>query len=149
MALHDELYEAATSDSPGNPRFPLYTHAPTDADAAAPGSPFVHLLSLRADRRIVARFWCADRPAGAELRVDFEPLVATLPWPGGGAVATSAFVAKLLTGTFFETHADGWYRTKGVRTLRYRDVRDGTVVSEDHGGPFDERALLACLERPR
>lgn len=149
MSLHDELYEAATSDSPGDPRFPHYTHAPTDADAAAAGSPFVNLLSLRASGRDVVRFWCADSPSGAELRVDFEPLLDTLPWPGGGAVASSAFVAKLLVGTFFETYTDGWYRTKGARTLRFRDVRNGTVVIEDHTQPFDESALLACLERPR
>ena len=148
MPVLDTLYEAATSDAPGDPRFPAYTHAPTDPDAATPGSPFVHLITLRATDAVVVRFWCDDSPHGPELRVDFEPLVEALPWRRGPMRATSALVARMIVGTFFETYTNGWYRDGGVRTIRLRDVRDGTVVVHDHTRVFDEeRDLAGCLDR--
>lgn len=148
MSVLDDRYEAATSDVPGDPRFPAYTRAPTDAGAAAPASPFVHLITLRGDDAVLVRFWCEDEPRGAELRVDFEPLVAALPWRGGPVRATSALVAKMIVGTFFETFVDGWYRAGGVRTLRLRDLRDGTVVVHDHTRKLDADRDLRDLLAP-
>lgn len=134
----EQLYEAWTSDVPGDPRFPLYTRAPDDEEAAAANSPFVNGISYRGDDKMQVRFWCLDRPKGLELRVDFEPIVATFRWRSGVVLATTALVAAMITGAFFETYTDGWYRAQGVRVIRYRDVRDGSTISVDHSRPFDE-----------
>jgi hypothetical protein len=95
---------------------------------------------LRTTGAVVVRFWCKDRPDGAELRVDFEPLCDAMPWRGGRVRATSAAVAHMIAGAFFETYAAGWYRDGGVRTLRLRDLRDGTIVHVDH---------TTCLDHAR
>lgn len=74
--MNYDAFEAATSDSPGDPRWPLYTQAPTDAEAAAPGDPFVHLITLRSDpKKILVRFWFPTERYEEELRIDAEPLV--------------------------------------------------------------------------
>ena len=72
--LYSDRYEAATSDSPGHPDHPEYTHAPTDDGAAAPGDPFVHLVFERSTDAVVIRFWCTEATESPELKVDFEPL---------------------------------------------------------------------------
>lgn len=148
MTVLDELYEGWTSDSPGNPRFPLYTHAPTGDGAAAAGSPFVNGITYRGRDQIVTRFWCADRPTGPVLRVDFEPLVETYPWRGGPVRASAPFAAAMIVGAFFEAHCDGWYRREGVRSIVFRDLRDGSLLTVDHARPFDEdRDLVPHIAR--
>lgn len=142
--LH-ELYEAWTSDSPGDPRFPLYTCAPTDGDAAAPGSPFVNGISYLGNGAMQVRFWCLDRPSAPELRVDFEPLVQSFLWRSGPVLATAPFVAAMITGAYFERYTDGWYRSKGVRSIHFRDMRDRSVITVDHTRVFDEARDLEPL----
>lgn len=139
--MSTDLYEAATSDEPGNPRFPEYTRAPTDPGAAAPGSPFVNLVFERTTEAVVIRFWCKDVPDSSELEVDFEPIVESLRWNRGHVEASSEFVAALIVRIFFEEHCDHWYRKEGVKRLLFRDIRNGTVCTFDHATPIDAKCL--------
>ncbi|MBL8684597.1 MAG: hypothetical protein JNK05_35810 [Myxococcales bacterium] len=149
MFVIDQLYEAWTADAVDDPKSPLYGRAPSDADAAAAGSPWIHGLTHRADKRLVARFWCHDRPVAPETRIDFEPLVETVAWRGGAAKATPRFVSAMIHGAFFETFVAGYYRQKGVTTLRFRSMRDGAVFVIDHTEPFHEETNLdPYIQRP-
>ncbi len=142
MPQVDQLFEAWTSDAVEDRAFPLYSRAPSDAEAAAAGSPFVHGISRRPHNKMLVRFWCHDRPVAPETRVDFESLVETLDWRGGPVLATPRFVVAVIVATYFETYVDGFYRAKGVRTLRFRSMRDGAVFVVDHRERFHQETDL-------
>lgn len=127
--MNYDAFEAATSDSPGDPRWPLYTPAPTDPDAAAPGDPFVHLITLRSDpTKILVRFWFRNGCYDEELCIDAEPLVDDYD----GTPATLRATAQLIAVAFFYYYADGYYQKQGVRRLHIRDIRTGERLAGPH-----------------
>lgn len=144
-----ELFEATTSDVPGDPRFPIYTCAPDDEGAAAPGSPWVHLVTFSERDEIVIRFWSCE-PSGPTVAVDFEPLRDDLLWGGGPPVVASAeLVAQIIIATFFVHFGQGWDYQQGVREVKFRDIRDGTRLTLPLPERFDESVVPPLLSRIR
>ncbi|MEM9068735.1 MAG: hypothetical protein AAGE52_09520 [Myxococcota bacterium] len=124
-----EAFEAMTSDSPGDPRWPAYTRAPTDADAAAPDDPFVHLITPRGTpSEVLVRFWFDEKANGPVLRVDAEPLVDDY----NGTPASLKATSQLIAVAFFYYFANGHYQQQGVQKLDVRDIRTGERLVGPH-----------------
>lgn len=124
--MNYDLFEGWTSDGPA--KVPGLTEAPTDPEAAAPGDPFVHGISLRTDRKPLVRFWFKDKHYPEELRVDFETLVPDYD----GTPATIRATAQLISVVFFYYHVNGFFKDEGVKRLHLRNIRTGERLAGPH-----------------